>query len=101
MTYTLLAPSCSFSSCSVFKTLHNPDSPKCNQDLLTLRKSTYNLRGSNITVLPKLNTTTYGLKSWRYSAVKPWNSMPDPIIRLDNYKSFKKQLRKVNLIGIN
>ena len=78
MTYTLLAPSCSFSSCSVFKTLHNPDSPKCNQDLLTLRKSTYNLRGSNITVLPKLNTTTYGLKSWRYSAVKLWNSMPDP-----------------------
>ena len=86
---------------TVFKTLHNPDAPKCNQDLLTLRKSTYHLRGSNITVLPKVNTTTYGLKSWRYSAAKLWNSLPDPIRRLDNYKSFKKQLRKLNLIGIN
>ena len=52
-------------------------------------------------VLPKVNTTSYGLKSWRYSAAILWNSMPDPIRSLDNYKSFKKQLRKLNLIGIN
>ena len=58
-------------------------------------------RGSNITVLPKVNTTTYGLKSWRYPAAKLWNSMPDPIRRLGNYKSFKKKLRKLNLSGIN
>ena len=49
----------------------------------------------------KVKTTTYGLKSWRYSAAKLCNSMPDPIRSLDNYKSFKKQLRKLNLIGIN
>ena len=35
------------------------------------------------------------------SSLPLWNSMPDPIRRLDNYKSFKKQSRKLNLIGIS
>ena len=27
--------------------------------------------------LPKVHTTTYGLKSWRYTAAKLWNALPE------------------------
>ena len=41
------------------------------------RSTNYNVKGKHILELPKLNTTTYGLKSWRYTAAKIWNSLPD------------------------
>ena len=42
-----------------------------------MQKTYYNLRGKHILELPKVNTTTYGLKSWRYTAAKIWNALPD------------------------
>ena len=45
--------------------------------LLHERSTNYNLGGKHILELPKLNTTTYGLKSWRYTAAKIWNALPD------------------------
>ena len=46
-------------------------------ELLHERSTNYNLRGKHILELPKVNTTTYGLKSWRYTAAKIWNALPD------------------------
>ena len=37
------------------------------------------LRGENMLALPKVNTTKYGLKSWRYFATKIWNDLPNEI----------------------
>ena len=34
-------------------------------------------RGKHILELPKVNTNTYGLKSWHYTAAKIWNTLPD------------------------
>ena len=45
--------------------------------LLHERSTNYNFRGKHILELPKVNTTTYGLKSWRYTAAKIWNALPD------------------------
>ena len=38
--------------------------------------------------MPKVNTTTYGLKSWRYQAVKLWNSLPDTARTAENHGMF-------------
>ena len=38
--------------------------------------------------MPKVNTTTYGLKSWRYQAAKLWNPLPDTARTAENYEMF-------------
>ena len=49
--------------------------PPAIRDLIILRSSKYNFRQDYIISLPKVNTTKYGLKSWRYFAVKKWNEV--------------------------
>ena len=44
--------------------------PPAIRDLIALRSSKYKLRHDYILSLPKVNTTKYGLKSWRYFVVK-------------------------------
>ena len=53
--------------------------PPAIRDLITLRSSKYNLRHDYILSLPKVNTTKYGLKSWRYFAAKKWNELANDI----------------------
>ena len=61
----------------VYKAIHGYKVPRGIGELLYERSSNYNLRGKHILELPKVNTTTYGLKSWRYTAAKIWNALPD------------------------
>ena len=60
---------------SLYKAIHGYKVPRGM--LLHERSTDYNLRGKHILELPKLNTTTYGLKSWRYTAAKIWNALLD------------------------
>ena len=53
--------------------------PPTIRDLITLASSKYNLRHDYILSLPKVNTTKYGLKSWRYFAAKKWNELANDI----------------------
>ena len=53
--------------------------PPAVRDLITLRSSKYNFRHDYILSLPKVNTTKYGLKSWRYFAAKKWNELANDI----------------------
>ena len=46
---------------------------------MTLRSSKYNLRHDYALSLPKVNTTKYGLKYWRYFAAKKWNELANDI----------------------
>jgi hypothetical protein len=55
---------------NVYKLINYSNSPESLKDFLNLRQSTYSLRGKYILKLPKVNSTTYGLKSWR---IKPMN----------------------------
>ena len=52
----------------VYKAIHGNKVPKRIGELLHERSSNYNLGGKHILELPKVNTTTYGLKSWRYTS---------------------------------
>ena len=54
----------------VYKAIHGYKVPRGIGELLQERSINYNLRGKHILELPKMNTTTYGLKSWRYTAAK-------------------------------
>ena len=62
---------------SVYKAIHVYKVPTGIGELLHERSTNYNLRGKHIPELPKVNTTTYGLKLWRYTAAKIWYALPD------------------------
>ena len=53
--------------------------PPAIRDLITLRSTKYDLRHDYILSLSKVNTTKYGLKSWRYFAAKIWNELTNDI----------------------
>ena len=61
------------------------------------RSTNYNLRGKHILELPKVNTTTYGLKSWRYIAVKIWNALSDQFRAANKIGTFKNLMSGLNL----
>ena len=47
---------------TVFKILASDAGPASLRDFITVRRSTYNLRGNTIVDLPKVKSTTYGLR---------------------------------------
>ena len=55
---------------TVFKILASYAGPASLRDLMTVRCSTYNLRNTTILDLPKVQSTSFGLRSWRYAASK-------------------------------
>jgi len=64
-------------------TRHNSISnkaPRAIGILLIYAHCKYNLRRQEYVLsLPKVNTTKYGLKSWRYFAAKKWNEVSNEI----------------------
>ena len=82
---------------NVYKLINDSNSPESLKDFLNLRQSTYSLRGKDILKLPKVNSTTYGLKSWRYQAAKLWNALPDLVRSAENYKAFKNSINDIDI----
>ena len=83
---------------TVYKLINNSNTPESLRGLIERRNSVYNLRGKDILKIPKSNTTTYGLKSWRYQAAKLWNALPDTVRTAANLKAFKKGLHDIELM---
>ena len=73
----------------VYKAIHGYKVPRGIGELLDERSTNYNLRGKHILELPKVNTTTYGLKSWHYTAAKIWNTLPDQFRAANNIGTLK------------
>ena len=61
--------------CTVFNVINNEHAPKSIKELIGFRNNKYSLRGSDILKRPKASTTTYGLKSWRFTAPKLYLSI--------------------------
>ena len=60
--------------------------PTSISELLTARNSNYNLRGDAILkLLSKVNSTKYGINSWRYLVARPWNTIPKKLRNIDSY----------------
>ena len=69
--------------------------PSSIVNLLNVRKSRYNLRGTNMLTLPKVNSTKHGLRSFRYFAPKNWNALPDAIRATAGTKEFVNKVRNI------
>ena len=85
---------------TVFRAIGNGNVPSSISELLTARISNYNLRGDAILKLPKVNSTKYGIKSWRYQAARLWNAIPNNLRNIDTYRSFKRGLKELDLVGL-
>ena len=57
------------------------------------------LEGADILKLSKVNTTAYGLKSWRYLAPRLWSLLPESHRIVGTFKAFKNNMKKINLLG--
>ena len=60
---------------TVFGAIKNGNVPTSISELLTARN--YNLRGDAILKLPKVNSTKYEIKSWRYQAARLWKTFSE------------------------
>ena len=80
----------------VYKAIHGYKVPRGIGELLLERSINYNLRGKHILKLPIVNTTTYDLKSWRHTAGKIWNALPDQFRAANNIGTFKMLMSKLD-----
>ena len=82
----------------MFGAIGNGNVPTSISELLTARNS--NLRGDAILKLPKVNSTKYGIKSWRYQATRLWKTIPNNLRNIDSYRSFKRGLKELDLASL-
>ena len=80
----------------VFLALNNA-APSYISDLLTKRQSSIGLRGKRRIVVPRVNTTSYGLQSFRYHAMKLWNLLRDNVRVSASLAAFKIALKTLRL----
>ena len=82
----------------VLRILHNL-SPVYLQDLVNFKVSNYNFRRVNQAEVPRVNSTRYGLRTFRifrYESVRIWNSLPNDIRTAESYPQFKRLLHNWN-----
>ena len=63
--------------------------PEYLNDILILKESPYGRRDDSILVRPEVNTTNYGLKSFRNYGSKLWNILPSSFKTSLNIEDFK------------
>ena len=80
----------------VYLALNNA-APSYISDLFTERQTSISLRGKRRLVVPRVNTTNYGLHSFRYHASKLWNLLPDNVRVSTSLAAFKNALQTVHL----
>ncbi len=77
--------------------------PKYMCGLLQMRNTERNLRGSRKLVIPYVNTTTYGLHSFKYTTADMWNKLTEDLRSLtsldaevQNQNNYAKFLSNIN-----
>ncbi len=64
------------------------------EELFEVKEIPYNLRNPTRTIIPKSNSTTYGLKSLKHGGNKIWNGLPVDIKTLESLAIFKIKINK-------
>ena len=70
--------------------------PKYLNDIFIIKESPHGLRDGSILVRPKVNTTNYGLKSFRNYGSKIWNMLPPSFKKSLNIEDFKLVMHSWN-----
>ena len=79
---------------TTYKTLY---APPYLRSLLKERTTAYNLRGILKLDLPRVTTTSFGLKSFRHAAPQVWNTLPDNIRTSENLIAFKRAIHNITV----
>ena len=66
------------------------------KELFIRNESTYNLRLYNDLSVPRVNQTTFGLRSIRYEGSVMWNHLPNNVKNAGNIEMFKKLIKNWN-----
>ncbi len=67
----------------------NGMTPNYIQELFEVKEISYNLRDPTKTIIPKSNSTTYGLKSLKHERNKIWNRWSVDIKTMESLAIFK------------
>ena len=76
----------------VYKSINNIG-PNCIKNLFSQQQSAYSARRPMDLCVPRINQTTFGLKSFRYEAVKQWNSLPENVKCSTDLQIFKRLIK--------
>ena len=74
-----------------FKILNNL-SPAYLNDLLTVKNYSYNFRYQKTVEVPQVRTVKHGSSSFRSTAAKIWNSLPQHLRDISSFGVFKNQI---------
>ena len=72
-----------------FKILHKM-TPLYLQDLLSYKNSAYTFRYDNLVDVPRVRTTKYGKSTFRYEAAQVWNSLPNELRKVEDFREFRR-----------
>ena len=85
-------------ACEVFKIVNKLSQEYIN-DLVKIKPSTYNFRAERHAEVTRVNTTRYGLRSFRSEAARAWNSLPNELRVADSYPQFGRMIRSWDGLG--
>lgn len=77
----------------MYKCLNNI-SPEFLKNLFAVSEYPYELRGGKSLVQPVVDSTTFGLKSFRYEGAKLWNCLPSQIKSATSFCEFKTLMKQ-------
>ena len=75
-----------------YKSIHKIN-PKFLHDVITIKEMKYELRDDFKSIPPKVNSTTYGLNSFRYESSKIWNQIPIELKQIQSLPIFVSHIR--------
>ena len=75
-------------ACEVYKIV-NGLSPQYISDLVNIKVSPYDFRGQKKADVPRVNSTRYGLRSFRSEAPRILNSLPNNLNVAESYPQFR------------
>ena len=75
-----------------YKSIHGIN-PKFLHDIVTFNNTSYDLRDNMKCIQPKVNSTTYGLNSFKYECTRIWNEIPIEIKQMESLPSFISHIR--------
>jgi len=59
-------------------------------DLVKFKTNNYSFRYVKSVEVPSVKNTSYGKKSFRFEAAQVWNSLPNELRQVENYKEFRR-----------
>ena len=70
----------------------NDIAPPYIKDLINIKHTNYNFRREKQASIPTVNSTRFGIRSFRYGAAHVWNSLPNNIRLAESYPQFRRLL---------